>query len=292
MTTLLADAGVTKTDWVRLTVNRSGEIIEETYSGVGISPTLHGADAIEEELRLVRADLGSSFDRIRFYGSGVGSPLIAGKMASSLSEVFSCTDIVVDSDMTGATRAVLGDNAGIACIMGTGSNSCHFDGKEVDKRLVSLGYILDDEGGGVSFSRRLLSDVFKGIAPDEIIQKFNERYNLTVRDVVDNLYHSSAPNRWIAGFMPFIIENSNHPYISVLIETQLNHFFDREFLAYQETQLKDEGIGFVGSVAYQLSERISRQMDMRGWKLKDIIEKPMENLKKLEIATILNTKSD
>lgn len=291
MTILLADAGATKTDWLKLTVNKDDDINEEAFPGAGISPTVHDIETIEEELRLVRAALGYSFDRIRFYGTGVGSPFVVEKMMTVLSEAFDCADIIVESDMAGAARAVLGDNPGVACIMGTGSNSCHFNGHSIDKRAVSLGFILDDDGGGVAFSRRLISDVFKGIAPEEIVIKFQERYSLSVMEVIDHLYHSPSPGSWIAGFMPFVMENSTNPYMSVLIESQISKFFDREFIIYQEDQLKEEGIGFVGSVAYLLSDRISKEMEMRGWKLKSITAKPMDNLKKLELATI-TIKSD
>ncbi len=278
MRILLADAGATKTDWVKLTLDASGEVYEDSYSGLGISPLHHDTDMMEEELRLVRADLGNSFDVIRFYGAGIGTPLLARKMETILSEIFDCYDIKADGDMAGAAVAALGDARGIACIMGTGSNSCHFNGKDIDRKSVSLGYLLDDQGGGVAFSRQLLSDVFKKIAPEDIISKFHEAFGLSVSEVVDHLYRQPSPNRWIAGFMPFITANSSHPYISDLIKYQINIFFDREFASYSEDELKNEGIGFVGSVACELSDYLSAAMHERGWKLRSIVRKPLKSL--------------
>lgn len=278
MKILIADAGATKTDWVKITLGSQAGREEEYYTGLGISPLHHDADMIEEELRLVRASLGDSFDKILFYGTGIGSPLIASKMETLLSEMFDSRDIKAESDMAGSAMAVLGSNPGIACIMGTGSNSCHFDGMEIDRKSASLGYLLDDEGGGVSYCRRLLSDVYKGIAPKDIIDVFDERYSLSVSDVVDQLYRKPSPNRWISGFMPFIIDNISHPYIKALIESQTVIFFDREFVSYSESELKEEGIGFVGSVAFELKTFIEAETQKRGWKLRTIIKKPLDSL--------------
>ena len=278
MKILIADAGATKTDWVKLTLgNKSGKE-DEYYTGIGISPLHHDTDMIEEELRLVRASLGDTFDRILFYGAGIGSSLIAGKMETILSEMFNCRDIKADSDMSGAAMALLGSEPGIACIMGTGSNSCHYNGKEIDRKSASLGYLLDDEGGGVSYCRRLLSDIYKQIAPKHIIEKFENRYSLSVSEVVNHLYRQPSPNRWIASFMPFIIENVSQEYIRSLVESQTEIFFDREFASYSEEELKKEGIGFVGSVAHELRAFIETAMQNRGWKIRAIISKPLDSL--------------
>lgn len=278
MKILIADAGATKTDWVKLTLGNESGHEEEFHTGIGISPLHNDTDMIEEELRLVRAALGDTFDKIRFFGAGIGSPLIAGKMEAILSEMFSCRDIKADSDMAGASKALLGSEPGIACIMGTGSNSCHYNGEAIDRKSASLGYLLDDEGGGVSFCRRLLADVYKKIAPKEIIEEFDKRYSLSVSDVVDNLYRKPSPNRWISGFMPFIVEHLTHPYIRSLVESQIDIFFDREFSSYPEAELKEEGIGFVGSVADELKDTIEAAVERRGWKLKSIVRRPLDSL--------------
>lgn len=278
MKILIADAGATKTDWVKLTLGNKSGNEDEYYTGIGISPLHHDTDMIEEELRLVRASLGETFDRILFYGAGIGSTLIAGKMETILSEMFNCRDIKADSDMSGAAMALLGAEPGIACIMGTGSNSCHYNGNEIDRKSASLGYLLDDEGGGVSYCRRLLSDIYKQIAPKHIIEKFENRYSLSVSEVVNHLYRQPSPNRWIASFMPFIIENISQQYIRSLVESQTEIFFDREFASYSEEELKEEGIGFVGSVAHELKDFIESAIQKRGWKLRAIVSKPLDSL--------------
>ena len=282
MTILIADAGATKTDWVKITYGKNSAYHEETYTGVGISPVHHDIDMIEEELRLVRVALGDVFDKIRFYGTGIGSPMIAEQMITILSEIFVCRDIAAESDMSGAAKAVLGNSPGIACIMGTGSNSCHYDGEKIDRKSASLGYILDDEGGGVAYGRRLLSDIYKGIAPKDIIEKFNARYNLPVSEVVNHLYRQPSPNRWIAGFMKFILDNSDHEYIKQLILSQTEKFLDREFITYTESELKEEGIGFVGSVAVGFKDQINVLMQQRGWRLREITARPISRLVKME----------
>ncbi len=278
MKILIADAGATKTDWVSLKLGSNSEQETEFHVGIGISPLHNDTDMIEEELRLVRASLGDSFDKIRFFGAGIGSPLIAGKMEAILSEMFSCRDIKAESDMAGAAKAVLGSQAGIACIMGTGSNSCHYNGEMIDRKSASLGYLLDDEGGGVAFCRRLIADIFKRIAPKDIIEEFEDKYSLSVSDVVDHLYRRPNPNRWIAGFMPFIIDHLSHPYVQMLTKSQIERFFDREFNSYPEAELKEEGIGFVGTVAHELKDIIEEAALRRRWKVRTIIKKPMDSL--------------
>lgn len=275
---LIADSGSTKTDWLKLIVNDGSVSDSETFECRGLNPVLLEEREIEAELKKVKLRLGQNFDSIRFYGAGVGNPDNVKKIADCLANVFDCPAIKADSDMAGAARAVLGHSPGIACIMGTGSNSCHYDGYAIDRKSVSLGYILDDNGGGVAFGRRLLSDIFKGIAPREIRDAFQERYNLTVPEVLRHLYREPAPNRWLAAFMPFIIEHKRHPYIAMLIAVQLEYFFDREFIGYAQEELKEEGIGFVGSVAHLLSEEIHRNLDARGWKVRGILAKPLARL--------------
>lgn len=278
MKILIADAGATKTDWVSLSLGKTSGEEEEYYTGIGISPLHNDVDMIEEELRLVRASLGDTFDEIRFFGAGIGSPVIASKMETILSEMFICRNIKADSDLAGAAKALLGNEPGIACIMGTGSNSCHYDGSTIDQKSASLGYLLDDEGGGVAYCRRLLSDVYKKIAPQDIIDKFDNKYSLSVSDVVENLYRKPSPNRWISGFMPFIVENNSHPYIKSLVQSQTERFFDREFVSYSDSELKEEGVGFIGSVAEELRPVIERAMERRGWKLRAIVRKPLDSL--------------
>ena len=180
--------------------------------------------------------------------------------------------------MAGAAMAVLGDRRGIACIMGTGSNSCHYDGTAIDRKSASLGYLLDDEGGGVAYCRRLLADVFKKIAPEDIIEDFNAKYDLTVSDVVNHLYRQPSPNRWISGFMPFLVEHLSHPYVQALVDSQTERFFDREFASYSDAELKEEGIGFAGTVAELLRPAIESAVLKRGWKLRSVIGKPLDSL--------------
>lgn len=278
MRKLIADSGSTKTDWVKIIDNDCNIPKFEAFSCRGLNPHFLSSEEIETEMRKVSDALGNSFDTISFYGAGVGNPQIVRKIEECMSNVFECPDIKADSDMAGAAQAVLGDAAGIACIMGTGSNSCHYNGKSIDRKSVSLGYILDDNGGGVAFGRCLLSDVFKGLAPSEIIDSFQKAYGLTVPEILNHVYSQPSANRWIAGFMPFIIEHRKHPYISDLIKTQIKTFFDREFHIYAPEELTEEGIGFVGSVAYLLSEEITAELNSRGWKLREILKKPLDKL--------------
>lgn len=278
MRRLLADSGSTKTDWVVISKNISPSVEPATYSGRGLNPHILSVEEIEDEMDRVALHLGRNFDEIRFYGAGVGNTQMVGKISDCLANVFECSDVVADSDMAGAARAVLGSRPGIACIMGTGSNSCHYNGSVIDRKSVSLGYILDDCGGGVAFGRRLLSDVFKGIAPDAVVDEFFSCYRLTPPQVVDRLYSQPGANKWIAGFMPFIVSHISDPYISAMVGNVLETFLEREFCCYPEWQLKEEGIGFVGSVAFLLGDHLRDALGRRGWMLRDIVRRPLDRL--------------
>lgn len=287
MTILLADAGSTKTDWVRLTKNQHSAKVDGTYSGPGISPVHNDSESICNELLKVSDNLGVNFDKIRFYGSGVGSPLRIQKVEECLEKVFSCSDIKADSDMSAAAHAVLGNNPGVACIMGTGSNSCHYDGISIDRKSASLGFILDDDGGGVAFGKRLITDIFKGIAPEDIRNKFFKRYNLQIADVIEHIYRQPSPNRWIAGFMPFITDNIDNPYIIQLVNSQIERFIEREFANYSEFELKNEGVGFVGSIAVIFADKIKYEFGKRNWKIRDFTAKPMSKLIEYELNALV-----
>lgn len=275
---LVADSGATKTDWVAVRIEEDGSRTSHAHTGPGISPLHHREDSIYSELRLVREELGAEFDQIRFYGAGLGTEAMRRKMVRCLADTFSCADIDAQGDMLGSARALLGDRPGVACIMGTGSNSCHYDGEKIDFQPSSLGYLLDDEGGGVAFGRRLLADLFKGMMSREVTDLFNARYNLSYEELIENLYRRQSPNRWIAQFTHFLIENQDLPEISSLIDDQLARFLDREFAAYPEDALKREGVAFAGSMAFLLQDRIRREFERRGWKLADVVRRPVLEL--------------
>lgn len=278
--TLVADSGATKTDWVCLTNDASG-FHSAYWSGPGLNPLLTRQTDISDALLMVAKTFGHDFDRIRFYGAGVGTPEVEDATRDLIDSVFNCPDIQAKSDVLGAAKALYGNRTGIACIMGTGSSSCHFDGSGIDFRIPSLGYILDDDGGGVAFCRRLLTDVFKGLAPKEMCDLFFTHHAISREDLLRHLYREPAPNRWMASFFPFIADHRAHPYISRLVDSQINRFLDKEFAGYPPELLQDEGVSFVGSVAFTLKSELEAAFRTRGWRLGPIIRKPIENIQNL-----------
>lgn len=279
---LVADSGATKTDWVCLTEDATG-MRTDCISGMGLSPLHHSECDIIAELQRIAETFGHEFDRIRFYGTGIGSPKLESQTGAVLGSVFHSIDIIATSDILGAAKALYGDKKGVACIMGTGSSSCHYDGKQIDFRIPSLGYFLDDDGGGVAFGRRLLADIFKVIAPEEIRQDFLKIYPITREDLIVHLYKQQAPNRWMASFFPFIAEHRDNSYISSLIKSQIERFLDREFSGYPTRMLSEEGVAFVGSVADILMSPLAEALESRHWKYNGTIRKPIENIHNLTI---------
>lgn len=272
---LIADSGATKTDWVCLTEDTSGACIM-SESGSGLSPLHHPADVILSEFKQIEAAFGNQFNRIRFYGAGISTPDLESEMECLLNSIFIADDIKASSDVLGAAKAIYGKNPGVACIMGTGSSSCHYDGHRIDFRVPALGYLVDDDGGGVAFGRRLLADVFKGIAPVQTREAFHHRYGLTKEQLIEHLYKEPSPNRWMASFFPFIAEHIDNPYISELIDSQIERFISREFAAYPANILIEEGIGFAGSVANILKTQLKEKLNSRGWRVGLIVRKPIE----------------
>ena len=226
---LIADSGSTKTEW--LLVGKQG--IERTFRTSGINPYFLG----EEEIRrvLTREVLGElPIERITdvyFYGAGcIGLP---GEMLClQLHRVIGPDTVEVNSDLIGAARALCGDKAGIVAILGTGSNSGFYDGRDIVLQTPSLGFILGDEGSGSDLGKHLLSDAMKGLLPEELAKAFFDRYTVFKKDVLEAVYRRPLPNRYVAQFSLFIREHLDDAYLRVLVAERFEAFFRRNVFAY------------------------------------------------------------
>lgn len=271
--TLIADCGSTKTDWV---LCNGGNIIARAKTQ-GLNPTHQESDEIYEILSAELPDEIKSVtpDNIYFYGAGCAYDIANNRMRKALEGIFATKQIEINSDLLAAARALCKHEEGIACILGTGSNSCLFDGEKIVENTPSLGYILGDEGSGAHLGRQLLSDCLKHQLPQSLREKFFKQYNLDIATILEKTYHSSLPNRWLAGFTPFLSENKNIPEIKIMLKYCFTQFFQRNTMVYRRSWLP---IHIIGNVGLNFSDEIRETAESLGLSVGNIEASPMEGL--------------
>lgn len=273
---LIADSGSTKTDWGFF--NTTSDI--QALRTAGINPCHQTTDQIREiienellpQTRLVDR---SQVSRVFYYGAGCATPAICGTMQNLLNEFFPQADVTVASDMLGAARALCGNSEGVACVLGTGSNSCLYDGKDIVGQVPSLGYILGDEGSSAALGRRLLSDCLKRQLPESLSREFMERHDLNMDTILENVYRKPLPNLFLAGFTPFLAEKRDVPEVHKLIVQCFSEFFTRNVISYHRPWLP---VHFVGSVANNFARELTESADMLGMRVGNIMAAPLKGL--------------
>lgn len=272
---LIADAGSTKVEWAVLSSDGS---VEKRFVSDGINALLADHDHIRTILAGVRKESGSDccFNKIHFYGAGCATSEICAGMSDILKEMFDCGDVSVESDLLAAARSLFLRGKGIACILGTGSNSCFYDGKKITANIPSLGYILGDEGSGASLGKRFVSDAFKGILPQILLENFKSRFNLSLADVLCRVYRTPEPNRFLASIVPFIKENIEVDAVRSLVKDEFRRFFQRNVARYPDAA--KHIIGFIGSIALNFEDILRETASSEGMQIGEIIKAPMDGL--------------
>lgn len=271
---LIADSGSTKTDWCLIEHGRVACNIQTK----GMNPfQMTEEDMVGEMKEALLPHLGvTAVGALYFYGAGC-TPEKQPVVAHALRQCFTIDGpCEVASDMLGAARSICGHRPGIACILGTGSNSCAFDGEKITANVSPLGFILGDEGSGAVLGRTLLGDILKHQLPQHIVDRFNEKYHLTAAEIIDRVYRQKLPNRFLAGFAPFLSENLHEPAILELVKDGFRRFFRRNVMQYEGWQTLP--VGFNGSVARYFSEPLQTVMLEEGLHLGRIIKAPMDGL--------------
>lgn len=273
---LAVDSGSTKTDWGFFNTMQDLHIIKTQGLNPCHQPIDEIKDIIENELikNIQGVDTGS-VSEVFYYGAGCATETICAQMAAILSEFFPKATISVDSDMLGAARALCGHAEGVACVLGTGSNSCLFDGKNIVDQVPSLGYILGDEGSSAALGRRLISDCLKRQLPESVSQEFMQRYSLTKDIIIENVYRKPLPSRYIAGFSPFLYEKRSIPEVHKLIIQCFSEFFTRNVINYHKPWLP---VHFVGSLANSFSVELTETAESLGMTIGKIEASPMGGL--------------
>ncbi|MBK6964185.1 MAG: hypothetical protein IPH20_09605 [Bacteroidales bacterium] len=271
---LIADSGSTKTDWCLIDTNGD----RKTIQTIGINPYHMNSIAIREVLdkELYPFIYPDKVKEIFYYGAGCSTERKCQTIDNVLHDFFNLASIEVHHDLLGAARALCGHEAGIACILGTGSNSCYFDGYEITDNVVSLGYLLGDEGSGAYMGKQLLIDYFQGKIPGDIIEKFNHQFKPTVETILDALYNQPRPNRFLASFSPFILENIHHSYMKELVTNCFDDFFRINVSKYNN--YKSVNVNFLGSVAYYFRDILQVSAEKAGIKTNKIYRSAIDGL--------------
>lgn len=271
---LIADSGATKTDWCLLDENGTQTI----YKTQGISPHYQTSEEIAATVNteLVPQLQGIVPTEIFFYGTGASSDKSREIVTKGLRAVFPETKIAVDHDLIAAARALCGREEGIACILGTGSNSCHFKDGKIAYNVPNLGFILGDEGSGGYLGKRLIQAFLNLELPADLHEKFKATYNLSHEDIIHTVYTKPFPNRYLATFAKFLGENREHPFLAKLIHTGINDFFLKNITRYKEHQTLP--VHFLGSIAYHFNAELKEIAASHHVTIGRIIKTPMEGL--------------
>lgn len=278
---LIADSGSTKTSW-HLIKNIKGAY--ESCLTEGTNPWLQSENDISEKLRKDFTLTTGIFEAIHFYGAGCANREKNNQVKKSLSNFFKAKDIYIYSDILAAARSLCGDQPGIAAILGTGSNSCYYNGRKIINQISPLGYILGDEGSGAVLGRRLLSDVLKKQLPSDICNLFFEKYRLQPADILENIYHKPFPNRFMAEFTIFISENIDHPSIYRLVNNCFKEFFLRNIKQYPEASHLP--VSATGSIAWYFRNVLKESAMETGFRMEKITKSPMDGLVKFHLKNI------
>lgn len=270
---LIADSGSTKTAWCLLEGEKRKKINTQ-----GLSPYFLNGEQIEQ---IIASELKSKLrgiapDEIFFYGTGCGNPGNVKMFKKALKNLFPNSAISVTHDLMGAAKALCGDQKGVACILGTGSNSCYYNGRRIVKNSPGLGFILGDEGGGSYLGKKVVQYYLYNTFDPDLMDRFNAKYNTNAAEILEAVYKMPLPNRYLAGFVPFLVENRGHFMIENIIEDSFNDFFFHHVYKYKESWTMP--INFIGSVAYGFKDVLHEMCNTYELKLGKVIKSPLDGL--------------
>ncbi|MFK5857391.1 MAG: ATPase [Bacteroidota bacterium] len=271
---LIADSGSTKTSWI---LTDGLEIIKQITT-IGYNPYYHNNDSLLSSMNddLLPVIDGIDIEKIFFYGSGCSSNINCTMVKSALWQLFPNALVEVNHDLTGAAVALLNNNEGIACILGTGSNSCHWDGKQIIQNVPSVGYILGDEGSGTYIGMKILKGILEKTAPSEIIKSYYHENNTSFEEVLTTIYNKPKPNNFISAVSIFAQNNISNSWVRETVKQSFTDFVENQIKQYSNYQNLESS--FTGSIAYHFKDILTETCHESGIKLGTIIKDPIKNL--------------
>jgi N-acetylglucosamine kinase-like BadF-type ATPase len=271
---LIADGGSTKADWILLDLLGNQKFKTRTE---GLNPAVFSENALHQRLEANAelAEVKNAVTELYFYGAGCGTEKPTLLLKSIFEKYFKNAKVTVKEDTYAAAFAVT-TKPGIVCILGTGSNSCYFDGEHVDVRIPSLGYVLMDEASGNYFGKKLIRDYYYKKMPKEISEKFESDFNLDADIIKKNLYKEANPNTYLAHFAEFILKNERNAYFNKVLHKGIKEFFKNRILPIEES--RELPIHFVGSIAYFSQDIIKDVARYHMVKLGKFVRRPIDGL--------------
>ena len=271
---LIIDCGSTKADWVII----NGKNTVASFKTEGFNPNYNDKKYISSIIldNAIYTLYIQEITDVFFYGSGCGKEENCALIKDILASVFTNAKIDVTHDMLAACHALLGNRNGISCILGTGSNSCFYDGNEITEKSISLGYVIGDEGSANQIGKKIIHDYFYKIMPDDLSVKFESEYSINISDFIENIYHKNQVSRYLAEFSKFAYANKEHDYIKNLCSKCFDEFIEYFILKFKPTSNTE--IGFVGSIAYYFQDILSERLEDKGLNISRIVKNPIEGL--------------
>lgn len=272
---LIADSGSTKCDWMLISPN--GDRLTE-FSTMGFNPYFHTTAFVVEQLKLSDELLriAAQVEHVFFYGAGSSSPELCKRIADALRQVFIKASVTVDHDLVGAAFAVYEGEPCIAAILGTGSNSCFFDGETVHEEVPALAYILGDEGSGSWLGKALLRAYFYNKLPETMRADFDKTFTLTKDDLVDCVYSNPHANVWLAGFAPFVAKHRDEPMVQQWVRDGMEQFVQYHIQCFPN--YRSVKTHFVGSVAYHFQDLLRAICEQYEVNCGNILRRPVDSL--------------
>ena len=293
---LIADSGSTKVHWCLLTA--SGQCSDVFTDGINplFQTTIAMQNSISNQLLPQIGSLlwAGTLTHVFFYGAGC-TPEKKVFVQKALEAVFRKAEVHVESDMLGAARGLLGHNAGVACILGTGSGSCFYDGEKIAWAVPSLGYILGDEGSAAVLGKRLVGDLLKNQLGNDLKEAFFAEYETSMADIIEKVYRQPFPNRFLAKLSRFCADHMDDPRIRALVYDHFVQFIRRnlkQYFAKNEKMVNDQmvnAVGFVGSIAYYYRPILEEAMAAEGIPVGTILQDPVEGLKEYHKSAVVPT---
>jgi N-acetylglucosamine kinase-like BadF-type ATPase len=270
---ILVDSGATKANWAAV---QQGKIVHQIQTQ-GISPYFLSDEGIADVLKEVRRSIPDPVSALYFYSTGCKAEDQKRRVNQLLRFVFQEAPLIsVETDLLAAARSMAQHQPGIICILGTGSNTCRYDGNEVVETAGGLGFILGDEGSGAAIGKALIQSFLNREMPEEMREDLSNQYHLTRDNILQSVYQLPYPNRFLSTFAPFAHEHRNTPLIKSILERQFRLFFERSVLLLEESKILP--IHFVGSVASFFEEEIRHSAEQLGLNLGNIQKDPMPGL--------------
>ena len=271
---IIVESGSTKSDWVVL--NKGGK---ERFETIGLNPYFHSETDVSSAILKndSLSNLASKVTSIFFYGAGCSAGHLNEIIRKGITAVFPNAKVSVDHDMNAAAYATYNGVPAIACILGTGSNSCYFDGEKVEQAVPSLGYILGDEGSGSYFGKQVLRDFFYKSLPAAMEEELLDK-GWTKDKIIEKVYREPHANVFLASFMPFIVKHKAETYVSEMVKKGFVKFLNNHVLTFSNG--KDVPVNFVGSVAYFFQDELRSACVLEGVQFGKVTRRPIDGLVK------------